>query len=73
MKKVEKKYLIALGERITDFRKSKGITQVELADKLGTFHTQIGRIERGEVNPSIITLLKIANELKVSVGELVSI
>ena len=73
MKKDDEKYLKALGERIIALRKAKEMTQVELAEKLGTQHTMVGRIERGEVNCTINTLRKIAGKLGVSVSELVNI
>jgi transcriptional regulator with XRE-family HTH domain len=69
----ETEFLIELGHRIRMIRKQKKISQVQLAEKLGTFHTQIGRIERGEVNATINMLRKIANELGISVSELVNI
>ena len=69
----DEEYLKRLGERILHVRKEKEITQVELADKLDMWHTQIGRIERGEVNATINMLRKIAKELGVSISELVNI
>ncbi len=65
----DSKYLVKLGEKIRDIRKEK-MTQTELAEKLGTKHTQIGRIERGEVNSTINVLRKIAHELNVSLFDL---
>ena len=32
-------------------------------------YRQLGRIERGEVNPTIISLLKIATVLEINVGD----
>src|SRR4029077_17999567 len=72
MKKAEKLYLTLLGEKIRLARKEQ-MTQGELAKKLGTKHTQIGRIERGEVNSTILMLRKIAAELGISVSKLVNI
>jgi len=69
----DKEFLIELGHRIRMIRKQKEITQVQLAEKLSTFHTQIGRIERGEVNCTINMLRHIAKELGVRVNELVNI
>lgn len=66
----DKTFLKLLGQRISQIRKEKEVSQVELAEKLGTFHTQIGRIERGEVNCTINSLRHIAEELKVSLSEL---
>ncbi len=71
--KKEKEYLKRLGEHIEMLRKKSGLTQVELAEKIGTMHPQIGRLERGETNATIIVLRKISVELGVSVSDLVKI
>jgi transcriptional regulator with XRE-family HTH domain len=73
MDKEAKKYLKQLGERVLSLRKNKGLTQVQLAERLGTEHAQIGRLERGETNATIIILKRIAKELDVTLGELVNI
>jgi len=69
----DNEFLNALGNRIHDLRKEKKISQTELAERIGTKHTAIGRLERGEVNTSVIMLRKIAKELEVSLIELISI
>lgn len=66
-------YLKRLGLKILSLRKEKGLSQEELAEKLGTKHTQVGRIERGEVNSSINMLRHIAKELEVNIKELVDV
>ncbi|MCW3076706.1 MAG: transcriptional regulator [Bacteroidetes bacterium] len=66
-------YLVKLGEKIMNLRKAKGLSQEELAERLDTKHTQIGRVERGETNSTINMLRKIAVELEVSIEELVKI
>ena len=76
MKKVneeEQEYLKKLGERIEMLRKERGLTQVELAEKIGTKFPQVGRLERGETNCTIIVLKKIAKEMNMSVSDLVNI
>jgi transcriptional regulator with XRE-family HTH domain len=73
MEKDAEKYLKSLGERIVSLRKRQGLTQVQLAEKLGTEHAQIGRLERGETNSTIIILRRIAKELGISVSELVNV
>ena len=64
-------YLIGLGERISKLMKTKGITQLEMAEKLNTFNTQVRRIQRGEVNSTILMLRKIAKILDVPVTKLI--
>ncbi|OGF82895.1 transcriptional regulator [Candidatus Giovannonibacteria bacterium RIFCSPLOWO2_01_FULL_46_13] len=53
-------------------RIQKGISQAELAERIGTKQSAISRFESGDYNPTIDFLHKIANgldsKLKVSVG-----
>lgn len=68
--KNEMKYLKLLGDRVEKVRKEKGFTQVQIAKQLGTEHAQIGRLERGLTNASIIVLRRIAGELGISLSDL---
>jgi transcriptional regulator with XRE-family HTH domain len=65
-----KHILVKFGERVQKVRKSKGVTQEELAAKPAMHRTYIGLIERGERNPTIRTLYKIAKALNVKACEL---
>lgn len=58
------------GEKLQRVRKEQGISQEQLADKLAMHRTYIGMIERGERNPTIRTLYKIAKTLKVDSSKL---
>ena len=69
----DEKYLKKLGERVFELRTKRGLTQVQLADLIGTKHPQVRRVEKGEANSTINMLRKIARALDVSVGELVDI
>lgn len=64
-------YLKALGERIDTLMKEKGITQLEMANQLNTRNTQVRRIQRGEVNSTILMLRKVAKILGVPVNKLI--
>ncbi len=44
-------------------RMEKGMTQAEIAKKIGTKHSAIARLEGGNVNPSLDFVEKIANVL----------
>jgi len=66
----ETKYLKALGARIRELRKEKGWSQEELAFQCRLHRTYVGAIERGERNPSVINLKKIASSLGVAVGDM---
>lgn len=59
-----------LGKRIRRARKAAGLTQSELAEKLDISTSFMGHIERGTRKASLDTLVKIANELNVSLDML---
>ena len=46
-------------------REEKNISQQVLADICNVPKSTIGRLERGEVNPTVKTLLKISNALNI--------
>jgi transcriptional regulator with XRE-family HTH domain len=52
-------------------RKARGLTQEQLADKIGTSTPWIGNIETGRVVPNLAMLQKIARALGVKVKELI--
>ena len=59
-----------LGSRIRRLRENANISQETLGQIAGLHRTYIGAIERGERNPSVLSLKKIADSLKVTLGEL---
>ena len=60
----------ALGQRIRTLRLRDSISQEDLAYKAGVERSYMGRIERGEGNPSFKKIVDIANALKVTPKEL---
>jgi transcriptional regulator with XRE-family HTH domain len=64
------KIQLQLGERIRFFRKRNGISQEELAFQSGLDRTYLGGIERGERNPSLLNIEKIANALGIRIKDL---
>lgn len=54
---------LSLGERISRARKSKGISQAELARAIGIAQPSLSQIEAGKTAPRDITLRQIATEL----------
>jgi len=62
--------LIQLGRRIRKLREQAGISQENLGFLSGLHRTYVGAIERGERNPSVLSLKKLADALKVRVGDL---
>ena len=59
----EKKLTANLGEQIKAARKSKGLTQEELAELCEYDPTYISLLERGLRNPPFLTICKLAGEL----------
>ncbi|KGL42056.1 DNA-binding protein [Listeria newyorkensis] len=61
-----------VSENLKLARQKKRLSLDELAKLTGVSKSMLGQIERGDVNPTISTLWKIANGLKVSFTELVT-
>ena len=62
-----------MGNRIKDVRKSKGITQKELAEKLGVTPQAVSQFERSEPDRfTIATLQNIAAALECQVDDLIT-
>lgn len=59
-----------LNERIKKLRKKKGMTQLQLADKLGVTDKAVSKWEVGEGNPDLSLIPSIANFFDISVDEL---
>jgi transcriptional regulator with XRE-family HTH domain len=71
---VKNKALIkAVGAKIREFRILKGLSQEDLANEADVPLSQIGRIERGENNPTISTIHVLAQALNVEMKDLVDI
>ena len=64
------KLLIRFGRHLKATRKTKGLSQEDLANDADIPINQIGRIERGEINPSLSTLSSIAKACKISLAKL---
>jgi DNA-binding XRE family transcriptional regulator len=52
-----------LGERVRARRLKLKLSQEDLGDRSGLHRTYIGHLERGEVNPSLLNILKVAAAL----------
>jgi Helix-turn-helix. len=61
-----------LGETIRSCRKEAGLTQEKLAEKANLHHNFIGEVERGNMEISLTSLVKIARALGVRVRDLVA-
>ena len=54
---------MTVGEKIRLARRSRGLTQKEVADKCGMADSAIRKYESGKVIPKVKTLLRIAEAL----------
>lgn len=62
-----------IGKRIREFRTKQNLSQEELAFASEIHHAYIGKVERGEKCPTVETLYKIANGLKIPLHKLLDI
>jgi transcriptional regulator with XRE-family HTH domain len=69
---VENNFLRLVGVKIRDIRKSKGLSQENLAELCGLHINYIGGLERGERNVTLLNLEKVSDALKVSVSDFFS-
>lgn len=58
-------------KRIRKFRHEAGLTQEDLAEKVGVSRVYIGYVEQGRNTPSLEILSKIAKSLKVRLSDIV--
>ena len=59
-----------LGEKILEYRKKKGLSQEQLAEKIDVTRQTISNWELGETSPNPEQLKKLSSELNVSIDEL---
>ena len=62
----------AFGRAIRDLRRGRGVSQEQLGYDSGLHRTYIGGIERGERNPSLTNIVRIAEALGVSPSKLLA-
>lgn len=63
---------LAFGERVRSHRSEAGISQEKLGERAGLHRTYIGHVERGEVNPTLSSIIRLADALGVDPALLVS-
>lgn len=71
---MQDKRIKKLGAKILYFRKIRGLTQVELAERVGISNKYLSRIEIGNYpnSVSLPTLMLIADQLKVNTYDLLA-
>jgi transcriptional regulator with XRE-family HTH domain len=63
--------LRALGAQIRALREAKGLSQERLADLAGLHRNFIGLIERGQRNPTFLTLIAVSSKLGLTLSALI--
>ena len=61
---------IAFGQRLRELRVERGVSQDQLARATGIHLTAIGRFERGDREPRLTSILRLARGLGVPPGAL---
>ena len=57
-----------LGAYIMNVRRSRGLSQEELAGRLGVSRVWVGQIERGKASPRLDLILRTLNELEITLS-----
>jgi len=65
------KTLLVIGQNLRRIRTAAGLLQEQLALEADIDRTYVSQIERGIGNPSILTLKKISDRLKVGLADLI--
>lgn len=58
--------------RLREMRRRKNLSQTELGKRIGLHYIQIGRYEKGTAQPTSEVLVKLAQELEVSIDYLMT-
>ena len=69
----EAKYIRDLGKKIKRLREEKEIDQKSFAFDCEIGRTQLYMIEKGRTNPRLLTLMKIAKGLEISINKLLEV
>lgn len=69
-RRLRREFAKQLSGRLKEVRRSKKITQQELAEKAGLHLTYVGHLELGKYHPTVYVMWKIAKALGVSMNDL---
>lgn len=64
------KLKLQIGSNIANYRKSAGLTQAGLAEKLNYSDKAVSKWERGESMPDVTTLVQLAEQFSITVNDL---
>ena len=68
--KPEKKNIKRVGNRVRELREARGLTQEQLASEARIDNSHLGKLERGEGNPTVALVTRIALALGVDIKDL---
>ena len=68
-RRMDEEGLKLLGLRIREVRKQKNMSQEDLADISGLALSQVGRMERGDINSTMSSVFSICRALDIEVAE----
>ncbi len=63
----------ALGDAVFELRAMRRLSQEELGARAGLHRNYVGAIERGEINPTFRTLLRVAQGLELALSASVAV
>ncbi len=63
---------LLLGANLCRIRRARGLSQEELAEISGLSNRYIGKIERGDANPTLDILMRLATSVNVGLSEILS-
>ena len=69
---VDRERLRALGANIRELRTASDLTLEDLASEAGLSVTYLGQTERGQRNPSVLVLWRVAEALGITLDQLVA-
>lgn len=64
--------LKSVGNKVKKLREAKGLSQHDLSIEADIPKNQVGRIERAEINTTIISLFKISKALQVDLKDIIN-
>lgn len=68
-RKEKKEFAFEIGRHLRKIRESKGISQEQLSNKAGYYHTYVNKIEQGKYSPSAHTIWRLSHALGISLSD----